>query len=95
MPRKARVVERGLLAKGFAVASSRHRRFEYITLDGRVARAHTVMSHGSRREIGDGLLGEMARQLALTRRQFNDLIDCPLSRVEYEHILAERGLMPR
>lgn len=38
---------------------------------------------------GDGLLRAMARQCKLTRREFDDLIACPLSRDQYEAKLLE------
>lgn len=95
MPRKSREVERGLRAKGFDVLMSKHVRFRYVTRAGRKTEVRTAISHGANRDISDPLLAEMSRQLGLTRRQFNDLVDCPLSRVGYERILAERGLMPR
>ena len=88
MPRKARAVERGLLRKGFRILNSRHRHFGYVKLDGQAANhVATVMSHGSDRDLDDGLLAKMARQLRLTRRQFDDLIDCRLSQADYEAIL--------
>jgi hypothetical protein len=36
------------------------------------------------REIGDDLLGKMAQQCRLTKPQFMKLIECTLSREDYE-----------
>ncbi len=94
MPRKARVVERGLLRKGFRLADTHHRRFVYHTVDGEEPQpVTTIMSHGADRDISDRLLGMMARQLHLTRRQFDDLIDCRLSQAEYEAMQRRGGFI--
>ena len=94
MPRKARVVERGLLRKGFRRTDTHHRRFTYYGLAGEeVPSATTIMSHGADRDIDDRLLAKMARQLHLTRRQFDDLIDCSLSQTDYEAMLRRDGLV--
>ena len=94
MPRKALVVERGLLRKGFRLKNSRHRHFTYVKLDGQNAdHVSTVMSHGSSREVNDRLLGMMARQLHLNRRQFDALIDCRLSQADYEAMLRRDGII--
>ena len=92
MPRKARLVERGLLRKGFRLTDTHHRRFAYHTLGGEEPQpVTTIMSHGADRDIGDRLLAMMARQLHLTRRQFDDLIDCGLSQADYEAIMRRDG----
>ena len=94
MPRKARLVERGLLRKGFRLTDTHHRRFVYHTLDGEEPQpVTTIMSHGADRDIGDRLLALMARQLDLTRRQFDDLIDCGLSQADYEAMMRRNGVI--
>ena len=40
------------------------------------------------------LLSEMARQCKLTKGQFVELVDCPLSRAEYEQVLVRSGELP-
>ena len=87
-------MERGLLRKGFRIKNSRHRHFTYIKLDGQAAgHVTTVMSDGSGRDLGDQLLAKMSRQLFLTRRQFDDLIDCRLAQADYEAMLRRDGLI--
>ena len=93
MPRKAREVRRGLRRKGFRKTDARHRKYQYFALDGQEGGVNTLMSHGSDREISDQLLGRMARQLHLTRRQFDDLIDCRLSQADYEAMLRRDGFI--
>ena len=51
------------------------------------------MSHGADRDISDQLLAQMARQLHLTRRQFDSLIDCDLSQADYEATMRRDGFI--
>ena len=66
MPRPAREVASALLAKGFLKKENDHSFFT-LWVDGKKTIIHTKISHGEK-EIGDSLLGTMARQLGLTRR---------------------------
>ena len=89
MPRKAREVITGLGKKGFRKRENDH---TYLTLwvDGRKTAVWTKVSHGEK-EIHDRLLAVMARQICLSRQQFLDLVDCPLTEVEYIQMLREGG----
>ena len=89
MPLDRRDTEAALLSKGFQLREGRHRRFIYFTKAGKKTPVWTMLSHGSRRDLGDGLVRMMARQCKLSRREFDELIACPLSRDEYEAKLAE------
>ena len=91
MPHKARAIESALLAKGFRRHDSRHRQFVYFDDNGRPTNVRTLLSHGGNRDVGARLLGEMARQCRLTRREFDDLVRCPLTREGYRSLLVERG----
>ncbi len=94
MQRDKSDLENGLLRKGFVPThgGADHRYFIYATEDGKKARgARTKTSHGKGFDIGDNLLGEMARQVGLTKKKFLELVDCPLSREEYEAILRSSG----
>ncbi len=93
MPRRARVVVQGLSRKGFRLVNRRHRWLEYDKLNGTHGRIKTIMSHGSDRDINDQLLGQMARQLHLTRRQFDNLVDCTLSQDDYEAMMRRDGFI--
>lgn len=92
MPRKRNEVEKSLVTKGFVSAGGDHNYFHYYSKAGKKTRVFTKTSHGAR-EIDDSLLGCMARQLKLTRRDFDNLIDCPLDRDTYEKKLTEQGLV--
>jgi hypothetical protein len=86
MPRKARQVISALKTKGFLADEDRHHIFLiYETIDGRKTSIRTRVSQQSGgSDIGDRLLGAMARQTKLNRRDFEQLVDCYLSREQYE-----------
>lgn len=88
MPRKKIEVERSLRAKGFVETNGDHHYFVYWTKDGRKSDAFTKTSFTQKmQDIPDNLLATMARQCRLSRAQFLQLVDCPLSREGYELIL--------
>lgn len=76
-------VETGLTGKGFRQSNSHHRFFVYYTIQGVKSRIRTKTSHGGK-DIGKSLLAQMAKQCALPTGEFLRLVDCPLSRAEYE-----------
>jgi hypothetical protein len=86
LPRKVRQVVSGLTAKGFFEDREGHHVFLiYETLSGHKTEIRTRISHQSGGgDISDNLLAKMARQVRLSRRDFEQLVDCPLSREEYE-----------
>lgn len=91
-----RKVEQSLSAKGFEVDESDHHRFVYYTTKGKLTTIRTKTSHSKKmKDIGDPLVGAMAKQVRLTRDQFVNLINCPLSRREYERLLLTAGLLAK
>ncbi|MGZ9083660.1 MAG: hypothetical protein ACXW3U_16425 [Rhodoplanes sp.] len=92
MQRKHREVRSGLAAKGFIVDEQRrHIIFVYEDLEGRTTTARTLLSHASAgSDISDNLLGRMARQVGLASRDFVRLIDCPMSRNDFDAVVTER-----
>jgi hypothetical protein len=71
-----------------------HHYFIYFTQEGKKTAVKTKTSHGTgSRDISDNLLGQMARQCHLVKKQFLELIDCPLSQDMYELILQEAGII--
>ena len=58
-----------------------------VRVDGVVART-TMVSHGGPRQIGQPLLGKIARQLGLTAPQLEALVQCSLSAGEYYRIIS-------
>ena len=92
MSRKQSKVEKGLKAKGFQSEIGDHRYFHYYSKSGKKTRVFTKTSHGAN-EIDDSLLGRMAKQCQLLRSDFDNLIDCPLSREAYEGLLVKKGVL--
>ena len=92
MPRNRKVVEAALVKKGFAKVEGDHHYFVYVTLDGRKTQARTKTSHSPKvKDIADNLLGQMARQCLLTKPGFLKLVDCPMTRTDYEQELIDQG----
>ncbi len=95
MPRNRKAVEAALQAKGFVKVEGDHHFFIYLTRDGRKTRARTKTSHSpKRREIADNILGQMARQCLLTKPDFLRLVNCPMSRDDFDRKLADHGEIP-
>ena len=88
-----RKVESALIRKGFQRNDSHHIQFRYIAMNGQVTHVKTKISHGQSRDIGDKLAGKMARQCFLKLSEFKKLIDCSLSRSQYEEILRNSSVI--
>ena len=92
MPRNRKDVEAALQAKGFTKLDGDHHYFVYLTRDGLKTRARTKTSHSPKaKDIADNVLGQMARQCLLTKPDFLKLVDCPMSRDDYERKLTDQG----
>ncbi len=91
--RAKRDVESTLLKKGFQRDHGDHVWFIYYTQEGKKTTVRTKTSHGSTKDLGDSLLKEMSRQVRISKSQFLDLIDCPLSQAAYEKLLSEGGYL--
>ncbi|GMU22669.1 MAG: hypothetical protein AMXMBFR13_27540 [Phycisphaerae bacterium] len=92
MPRSAREVAANLERKGFIADDGNHT-FYRLFVDGKNTGIRTKISHGEK-EIHDGLLSQMAKQTRLVRKEFLDLIDCPMTGSQYIELLRERGHLP-
>jgi len=91
MPRPRKVVMASLEKKGFSVSEGDHSYFIYHTQAGKKTIVKTKVSH-SGKDLSKPLISMMAKQCKLTTSDFHDLVDCPLSQVEYEAKLAAQGL---
>ena len=92
MPKSKLEVEAALAGKGFVQEDNDHHFFVYWSIEGKQTRARTKTSHTKKmKQIGDGLLTEMARQCKLNKTEFTKLVDCPMSRAEYEDVLRRQG----
>ena len=87
--KKSKDIETALVKKGFEKQDSHHKLF-WFKYKGKITSIRTRLSHGID-EYGDSLLGMMARQLNITKKQLNDLIDCPLTKEQYEKTLQDQG----
>lgn len=90
MPRKRDDMLANLVRKGFERAETGdHHQLFYLTMsDGKRTRLPTKISRSSsHRDVSDNNLSNMARQVGLTSKQFLALVDCPLSREQFEHII--------
>jgi predicted RNA binding protein YcfA (HicA-like mRNA interferase family) len=83
-------VEDALERKGFRRREGDHHRFIFFTKDGKKTPVITKSSH-SMRDIGDELLTQMAKQCRLTKPKFMRLIECTLSREDYEAEMESAG----
>lgn len=88
---KARQVHQGLLSKGFVLNNNDHRYFVFH-IDGKKTSIRTRLSHGEK-DIGNPLILAMARQTHLSKEEFIDLVECPLSEEEYIHILESKNIL--
>jgi hypothetical protein len=90
VPRRKDGIEQGLRRKGFKQREGDHHYFIYWNLKGEKTAVFTETSHTPKmRDIPDNLLGLMAKQCRLNKADFINLVDCPLSREEFERRLAQ------
>jgi len=69
---------------------SPHPVYWYTLDDRRVLRVTLPNWHGGSQAISTGFLQQIKRSLRLTTRQFEDLVNCPLTVEEYEQIVREQ-----
>lgn len=87
MTRERKEIGAALQRKGFVHDDGDHHYYIYHNLAGRKTIRKTMMSRGSSyRTVGDSLLGQMARQVGLTKPKFLELIDCTLDQSGYESL---------
>ena len=93
MPISARQMDRILVhVLGFERRMGRHQIY-VLKIGGRQV-ARTLISHGVR-ELGDELMGLLARQMGLTLPQLNKIVSGEWGREEYYWLLEEGGRIPR
>ena len=86
---KTRTIKTSLLHKGFKQKNTDHEYF-WLYVEGRKTSVRTRISFGVN-EYDDSLLGFMARQLKLQRRELDDFISCPLTKEKYLEQLIKKG----
>lgn len=87
---KAKKTESSLLKKGFLWASGDHNYLE-LWHDGKYV-LQTFLSHNNQ-DIGDDLISKMRKQCQLDKKEFMDLINCPLSQEAYIKLLKVKGIV--
>ncbi len=83
-------VKKALLKKGFEEVNKDHKYFIYKYNNIEVL--HTKVSHG-KKSLSKSLIGQMSRQCRLSKNDFFDLINCPLSQELYLEILKGKGVL--
>ncbi|MHB1868150.1 MAG: hypothetical protein ACYCPP_04310 [Nitrososphaerales archaeon] len=89
--RKTRDISESLSKKGFEVSQGDHR-FFVLHVGGKKTSIWTKVSHGGK-EVGDSLIHMMSAQLRLDKKQFLDLVDCPMTREAYLEELKKQGFL--
>ena len=92
MSRKARDVARALTQKGFAEEKKRDHQYYFYYQNQKKTSVYTKISHGET-DIGAALLSRMARQVRLSKIEFDDLIDCPLDAPGYLSALIAKAVL--
>ena len=89
---KRKVVETSLERKGFQRKEGDHSFFIYYAEDGKKTPIRTKTSHGTKsKDLSDRLVSLMANQCKISKADFELLIQCPLTRSQYEKKLKESG----
>ena len=86
--RKARIVAVALERKGMLHTESHHHLYTK-SVEG-VVQLMTRISR-SEDELDDHLLGAMASQCALRKKEFVDLVDCPLTEAAWDDLIRSRS----
>lgn len=91
MPRKAKDVQQKLLKKGFSLVTTPKDHYYYIVYhNGKKTSVNTKISHGCK-EISDGLLSKMRRQMRLEKDDFERYMICTMSKEEYIDFLIKNN----
>lgn len=82
---------KNLKKKGFVDSNSHSCDHKYLELyvDEKYV-GYTKLSHGQK-DLDDFLIKQMSEQCRLSKQQFADLVNCPLSKEDYFKILKEKG----
>ena len=86
-------IEKNLPRKGFYQKRSGDHIYFYHTYKGRETGIKTKLSHSKKvKDIADDLLTKMRKQLWLDiNKQFVELVECPMSKAEYNSFLNQKG----
>jgi len=89
--RKNFQIAKSLSKKGFRESQSSHARLTFF-IDGQKSSVFTFVSHG-KKEISDGLMHKMARQVGLSHKQFCELVDCSMTGDELKEFYVKEKIV--
>jgi hypothetical protein len=89
----AKKTYQNLKKKGFVDSKTKSIDHKYLELyhEGKYV-THTKISHNSG-DLDNYLIKQMSFQCKLSKNEFIDLANCPLSKLDYMAILHKRGLL--
>jgi hypothetical protein len=95
MPRERSGILAALTSKGFGLEQgSRDHDFLFFWYEGKRQPVFTKLSRGTQyKTVGDPLLSKMSRQLHLTKKEFGNLVDCPMSEADFIERLVQQGVL--
>lgn len=85
-------VRSALSRKGFKKENTHHKYYYFYDDEGKRTSVRTYVSH-SGHDIGDSLIKKMAHQTHLEKKQFEQFIECTLSKEKYCKLLKEKGII--
>ena len=88
---KTRVIRKALEAKGFQKDDTHHEMY-WLVVGGKKTSIRTRISHGAS-EYDDYLIGQVCRQMKLTKQQFLRFVDCVLKHSQYVKDLVGKKLI--
>lgn len=93
MPLERRQIEQALATKGFDLEEgAKHRRF-LLLIDGKKTGVATQVSRGSGKKyktLSDELVSRMAKQVKLTKKEFEDFVSCAMDEASYKKLVQEQ-----
>lgn len=93
MTRPRKTIEAALVKKGFEKEDGDHHFFCLVDSEGKRTSVFTKTSHSPKhKDIGDPLLGQMAVQVRLSKKEFLQLVDCSLSEAKYREKVRAQGI---
>lgn len=83
---------KNLKKKGFEDSKDRNNDNKYLEFhyNGKMI-LYTKLSHGSEKDLNNYLIKQMSTQCKLSKQDFADLVNCPLSAEKYVDKLKEIG----
>lgn len=91
MPRATRDVEKALSKKGFTLVADKDHNYYYVYKNGKKTSVNTKVSHGYHKDISDGLLNQMRKQIRLPKHEFEEYMNCTFSKEQYLEFLENNG----